>query len=68
MTIEINKKVFYTTAEFAALMRYADERPVRSGINAGKIPHITRPDGRFLIPAWHIENILRRAGGRDGHQ
>lgn len=68
MTVEINREVFYTTAEYASLFRYADERPVRTAIAAGRIPFIKRPDGRYLIPAWHVERLLLKAGGRNGQQ
>ena len=66
MTLQVNNQVFYTTTEFAELMRYADERPVRSAINRGDIPAVTRLDGRKLIPAWYVERVLKNTGGNRG--
>lgn len=63
MTLQINNQVFYTTTEFAELMRYADEQPVRRYIKSGDIPAVRRMDGHYLIPAWYVERVLNNNGG-----
>lgn len=68
MTVEINREVFYTPAEFAALMRYADARPVLRYIKSGDIPAVARMDGRKLIPAKYVNAILSKAGSNNGHR
>lgn len=59
MTIEINREVFYTAAEYAALMRYANTRPVYRAIKRGDIPAVSRLDKRKLIPAWYVDRVMR---------
>ena len=66
MTIEIDKKVFYTTKEFAQLFRYADTQPVRRWCANGAIPSIKRMDGSYLIRGEYVEMLLRKSGVKNG--
>jgi hypothetical protein len=63
VTVEINREVFYTPSEYAALMRYSDARPVWRAIQRGDIPAVSRLDRRYLIPAWYVERVIKNTGG-----
>ena len=57
MDKKVEKELYMTTEEVAAHLLYADSRPVRRMIKAGKFGRVRRVGRRWLIPARNVIGV-----------